>query len=555
MENTQVGPFLILERLGTTRRQKVYRARQMEQSREVALKFITLPPKFDRARALEKLSLEFDMLRGLKHPNLSRVFGAGVFGEQVFVASELVEGESLSSRISRRGRIAIDLAVDYGKQIASCLEYLHEQNLLHSKLTPDKILIGDDGVIKICDLRINRKRKMKPQRRDRRDMELVAYLAPEQLQGQASNKSDLYSLGVVLYEMLTGKLPFPPETLANYSQTKAVETPPSVCETVLDCPVWLDRLVLALLNPNPRRRPHSAAAVRMTLAEIQSVDQNQQAAIEKIAESFNPLNAGADKTEALRLLKGQAPGLHREPVALYQRTWVLAVALLAVLATGTWMLWPSSPEKMVDEAAVLLRSDNSNDWRASRSLLQKVRDRDPEPELAKQVNRLYDESLRKTLLDQAEKNVQNSLQSEATRLFVQAWQDEANCLFLEACRRYDQIASRFRNSDDDAIVVQESEYRRDDLLPLRDLPYDDRKLLTWINGTTSNESMTVEEREFLRLQLDGIIARLSGSKMFAACVQAAHQRLDLMAKQQVSQPFEKEAGDDSSSEPVGNSGK
>lgn len=525
MENTQVGPFLVLERLGSTRRQKVFRARQVELSRDVALKFIAIPPGYDRVRALEKLSAEFDLLRTLRHPNLARVFGAGFFEEKVFIASELVEGESLSRRMSRMGRIAMDLAIDYGRQIASCLEFLHGQNLLHSKLTPEKILIDGSGQVKVTDLRINRNRKQKPQRRDRRDMELAAYLAPEQLQGQANHKSDLYSLGVVLFEMLTGKLPFPPENIAQLSRTKDQQLPPRVSQTVLDCPVWLDRLVQSLLHPNPRKRPHSAAAVRLTLEEIQSVDQSRQAAIEKIAGTFSPLNAGEDKTEALRLLKGEVAENEREPVAWHQRTWVLSLMMAAIVGVSVWALWPDSPEKQLQEAVRLMQSEDPAEWRQARGILEQVSGRAPGTELDLRARKLLAETRRMTLLDQAKNGLNNSMQSDAVKMFVSAWQDERNCLFNEAYRRYDLLATRFREIPEEAHVVEEAEFRREGLLPLRDLPYDDRELLVWIEKSPEWSELDEAGRQRLHSQLEGIVTRLEGSRMFEACIAAAKQKI------------------------------
>ena len=153
MENTYVGPFLIVKKLGTNRRQKVYHARQTEQNKDVALKFIKLPPTIKWSNALDKIQREVNELQKLQHPSLVKVYGAGVDEDRIFFATELIEGESLSAILARRGKLTPDLVVEYGRQIAEVLRYLHSNDLIHSKLTPEKILVTQDHKIKISDLR------------------------------------------------------------------------------------------------------------------------------------------------------------------------------------------------------------------------------------------------------------------------------------------------------------------------------------------------------------------------------------------------------------------
>ena len=305
VENTQVGPFRILKRLGTSRRQQVFHARQEKQQRDVVLKFISLPPHIEWIKALDKIERETAELRKLRHKNLVRVYGVGVHDEEeskVFFATELIEGEPLSSILARRGKLAPDLVVEYGHQIAEALKYIHNKDIVHSKLTPDKIIITPDHQVKVSDLRLNRARKRRWDATRKRDLEIAAYMAPEQFDEGGTQKSDFYSLGVILFELLTGKLPYEPDTMGRMAKAKKEVQAPSVAEQVMNCPIWLDKIVTQMVQADPRQRPHSARAITFAFEEIKKMDSTRKSAASQMVGSFNPLNAGGDKTAARKAL-------------------------------------------------------------------------------------------------------------------------------------------------------------------------------------------------------------------------------------------------------------
>ena len=159
MENTRIGPFLIIKRLGTNRRQKVFHAQQVIQKRDVARKFISVPPTVTWNRAVDKINIEVDVLKQLTHPKLVQLHGAGVVDEKIFLAHELAPGESLTAMLSRRGRLAPDLVVEIGRQIAELLQFLHQQDVIHARLTPDKIIVDKNHKVKVADLRLNRSKR------------------------------------------------------------------------------------------------------------------------------------------------------------------------------------------------------------------------------------------------------------------------------------------------------------------------------------------------------------------------------------------------------------
>ncbi len=446
--------------LGRSRRQRVYRATHVDQDRTVALKFISIPPHVDRQVALEKIHLETEILKKLSHPNLVKVYGAGVEKDKVFFAYELVEGESLASLLSRRGRLATDQAVLFGQQIAEALEYLHQNEMIHSKLTAEKILVQPGDCVKVGDLRLNRKKLRRWDSGKKSDLETAAYLAPEALTGQLPTyKNDFYSLGVILFEMLTGKMPFEPENLARLARTKASQQPPLVSEHLLNCPFWLDKIVSQLLQPDPRMRAHSAKAVVLALDQVQRLDKSKQTAAEQMAGSFNPLNAGVDKTEARRALGRKAPKKKKSnSMPIYQTSGFIVLALITIFAVFAFTLMPTPSKKLMARAKVLMESDQAVDWQRARIKLEKIMNRSNAGELADEAETLYYQSKRQSLINRVERGLVG-LENMTVKKFNEAYQKEKFNEYQAAIEIYQLIVDEVDPEGNRRHVFEESAER------------------------------------------------------------------------------------------------
>lgn len=548
MENTQVGPFLIIRRLGS-RRQQVYRARQVEQDRDVALKFITLPPSIPREVALDKIDREVRFLQELRHPNLVRLYGAGVHEDRIFFASELVEGESLTSIMARRGRLAPDLAVDYSRQVCNLLQYIHKHELLHAKLTPDKILVGKDGVIKVTDLRINRSRKKRWDAvTTRRELDLAAYMAPEQHMEGATEKSDLYSLGVISYEMLTGKLPYEPDTMGRMTDRKKNEPVPSAAKTVMNCPVWLDKIVSQMLHPEARRRPHTATAVGMALDEIKKIDKNKKAAIAQVSGNFNPLTAGSDKSEARRLLGKKKKKNREEEVPFYETAWFLALCLVLIASIATFALWPTSTQKLFDRGVALIESEEPSDWSDGVARLKKVLDREND-EFTDEANRYIMMARRRMLIRRATTGKKSGIQTRFELEFIDAFELEEDDKLEEALEAYQTLVAEYEDNKQKHIL-EEIKTRIDRLEPYLALPNDPaglRKLLDEITKMKSEEELVAA-----RVKLVAIVDRFGDASGFSVIIKEAAMLIEDMDV--YLDELRSEAASNSSSEPDEDSG-
>lgn len=263
------GRYRIERRLGSGGMAVVYCAHDEELSRTVAIKLLADHLADDdefRARFLR----EARVAARLSHPNVVAVYDAGEDGGRPFIVMEVVEGETLAALLARRGHLRPDEVVALGTQAAAGLAHAHGHGLVHRDVKPHNLLIGKDGVLKVADFGIARAAAA-TQRLTQVGTILgtAAYLAPEQAIGEdVAATADVYSLGAVLYECLTGQTPFQADTLIQLvtAQQQAAIVP--VAELVPDVPAVLEEAVMRCLARNPAYRPASAGEVARLLAGV-----------------------------------------------------------------------------------------------------------------------------------------------------------------------------------------------------------------------------------------------------------------------------------------------
>ncbi len=270
MPRSRLGPLAIESKLGDYPSQSsVWRAVHVQLQRAVAVKVFSVPFGATPA-ARSELAREWEMLKKLQHPAIARCFGGGFEETDAYLAHELVEGETLSSQLERRTRLPWESVLDLSEPIIQAIEYLHARNLIHGKLQPDKIIIAGLSPV-LIDIRVDR--FATPFRSGRPSLPSeIALCAPELVEDPTavSPRTDLYSFGAILYLTITGRSPIRGETLAEVSANVVSETPDSVASIVMDCPVWLDRLISQLLSKNPSaqslQRPSRSAGTDRSAA-------------------------------------------------------------------------------------------------------------------------------------------------------------------------------------------------------------------------------------------------------------------------------------------------
>jgi hypothetical protein len=258
---TVVGErYRIEEVLGRGGYAVVYRAVDLRSGDRVALKVL----RSDRASAVavRRLQREAESAAAVRHPHVVRVLDHGVAAEGAFLAMELVDGETLRERVAG-GALPVDEAVRIATAVAGALEALHEFGLVHRDLKPSNILLGLDGSVRVADLGLVTALDPEDETRATRADGLVGtleYLSPEQALGhEVDGRSDLYSLGVVLFEMLAGQLPFTAKSSLGSVLARVTAEPARLSDSRPDAPPWLVAVVRRLLEKDPARRYASAA--------------------------------------------------------------------------------------------------------------------------------------------------------------------------------------------------------------------------------------------------------------------------------------------------------
>jgi eukaryotic-like serine/threonine-protein kinase len=239
-------------------------AQDHDLARPVAIKLLA-----DNLAADEEIRRRFlgeaRLAARLAHPNVVQVYDAG---EDVrpYIVMEYVEGESVADGLERRGRLTLAEAIDVGVQVCAGLEHAHAAGLVHRDVKPQNLLRRRDGTVKIADFGIAKPAEGTALTDAGNLFGTAAYVAPERLsdRGDVTGAADIYSLGVVLYELITGRTPYPSDSLTELLRAQRARRPPPI--SIEPSGAAFEALVLSCLSPDPQQRPSSAAVLARELA-------------------------------------------------------------------------------------------------------------------------------------------------------------------------------------------------------------------------------------------------------------------------------------------------
>jgi Tol biopolymer transport system component len=280
---SRLGPYEILAPIGAGGMGEVYRARDPRLGREVAIK--VLPASFssdpDRLRRFEQEARAAGILN---HPNITAVYDIGTHEGAPYVVSELLQGETLRSRLAG-GPLSARKAIDYALQTAHGLAAAHEKGIVHRDLKPENLFVTKDGRVKILDFGLAKLTHAEEGSGPQTNLPTatagtepgvvlgtLGYMSPEQVRGKpADHRSDIFSFGAILYEMVSGQRAFHGDSAADTMSAILMKEPPDISVTNRDIPAGLERIVRHCLEKNPEERFYSAHDLAFDLESLSGV--------------------------------------------------------------------------------------------------------------------------------------------------------------------------------------------------------------------------------------------------------------------------------------------
>jgi len=276
---TTLGPYEMIARIGAGGMGEVWRARDERLGRDVAIKI--LPAELTKdAERLHRFELEARTAGSLNHPNLVTIFDSGTADGMPYIVMELLEGETLRDRISDVGRLQLRKMVDYSIQVATGLAAAHEKGIVHRDLKPENLFVCKDGRVKILDFGLAKLTAAgdgsDPEASTQRMatapgvvMGTVAYMSPEQVRGQkVDHRTDIFSFGAILFEMISGRRPFQGNTAADLMSAILHDDPADVSTISGDVPPALSGIVLHCLEKSPDERFQSVRDLAFHLQTV-----------------------------------------------------------------------------------------------------------------------------------------------------------------------------------------------------------------------------------------------------------------------------------------------
>jgi serine/threonine-protein kinase len=337
--------YRIVGLLGKGGMGEVYRADDLKLRQSVALKFLPRALIKDQNR-LDRFHHEVRVARQVSHPNVCRVYDLGDADGQPFLSMEYVDGEDMASLLRRMGRPSPDKALEIARQLCAGLAAAHDKGVLHRDLKPHNIMIDGQGRVRVTDFGLAGFVEEFADKDVRAGT--LSYMAPEQLAGRGvSVKSDVYSLGLVLSELFTGKRMFEGTTREEIMRVRSTTGPPSLAGTTQDIDPVVERVILRCLEEEPSARPSSVMAVA---AALPGGDPLAAA-----------LAAGETPDPSIVAASGGVGGLS-QPVALGCLAAVFVGFVVVALVTSRWALYRQVPLELSAQELTARAQTLLSDW-------------------------------------------------------------------------------------------------------------------------------------------------------------------------------------------------